>query len=206
MILSKAKHMIASKIRRLGTQYSSGSSKTFHGALSKSNVSQDMARADYVIMAAYNASIDDGKIISKGNKYYIPLQRDEPNFVENIMYKKYFLKVANASGDLYHFDTVLQASKHIWDIAPASEDWVKKKTGVFVNFEKLSLRVDNEAIGQIESGDFILLMPWSVNASFTPTAECRFTDRQGRSWKIEDVDDKTYFNQAYQLRVSQDDR
>lgn len=204
MILSKAKHMIATKVRRIGTEYNSGSSKTFYGALSKAN--QDMPRADFVMLAAYNASIDDGKVIYKGANKYIPLQKEEPNFAENNLYKKVFLKVANASGDLYHFDSISPASMSKWDVAPASQDWVKKKTSIHVHFEKVTLRAENRAIGQIESADFVVLMPWSVNASFTPIAECRFTDRQGRSWKIEDVDDKTYFNQSYQLRVTQDDR
>jgi len=206
MILSRAKHMIASKIKKIGSLHNSGSLKTFYGVLSKANVAQDMPRVDHVIFTAFNASVDDGNVISKGKKYYIPLQVDEPNFMENDVYKKIFLSKANASGDLYHFDQVLASVHSKWDIAPASEDWAIKKTGVFVNFQKVSLRVEQEVIGQIEAGDFMVLMPWSVNASYTPIAECRFTDRQGRKWKIEDVDDKTYYNQAYLIRVSQDDR
>ena len=206
MILSRSKHMVSSKVKKMGSLYYSGASNTFYAYLSKSNVSQDLPKADFVCYAAFNASIDAGKIISRNHKYYVPIQLDEPDFKENIIYKKVFLSVANASGDLYHYDQIAASLTDQWDVAPASQDWKIKKTSVHVNFEKVSLRADNQNIGQIERGDFMVLMPWSVNASFTPVAECRFTDRQGRAWKIEDVDDKSYVNQAYLLRVSQDDR
>ncbi len=195
MILSRSQRVIASKLKRIGSQYTSGSS-TFYGLLMKSNISQDLTRADHVVFAAYNASIENGKMVSKDSDYYVPIQLEIPNLSEDDIYKKLFLLEANASGDLSHYDLPSTASYGQWDIATGSTGWLTKKTSVYANFEKISLRVDTEAIGQIEAGDFILTMPWGVNASFTPVAECRFTDRQGRKWKIEDVDDKTYFNQA----------
>jgi len=206
MIPSKAKRIISSKIKKIGSQYTSGSS-TFYGRFMKSNISQDLPRSDHVVYAAWNASIEDGQIVSKDSDYYVPLQINIPNLVEGDVYKKLFMLNANASGDLAHYDYPLVASFDEWDVATGSTGFITKKTSVKVNFERISLRAENtDEIGQVEAGDFMVTMPWSVNASFTPVAECRFTDRQGRKWRIEDVDDKTYFNQAYQMRVSADDR
>ncbi len=205
MILSKSKNMISSRIKRAGSEYTSGL-KRFKGLLMKSNVSQDIPRAQFTLMLGFDAEYDDGKIITDGSENYVPLQVEKPSVTGAAAYQKLYLMRANASGDLAHHDYPATASFGQWDIATGSTGWLTKKTSVRVNFEKISLRVDTEAIGQIEAGDFILTMPWGVNASFTPVAECRFTDRQGRKWKIEDVDDKTYFLQAYQMRVSADDR
>ena len=197
--------MISSKIKRNGSEYNSGSG-SFYGILMKSNVSQDLPRSDHVIFAAYNASIEDGEIISRGNDYYIPLQTDIPDLTENNIYKKTFLRKTNASGDIKSYDYPAIASFDAWDVATGSTGWITKKTSVYANFERISLRADIEDIGQIESADFFVIVPWGVNASHTPVAEDRFVDRQNRNWKIEDVDDKTFFNQAYVLRVSAGDR
>jgi len=205
MNLSKVKHIISSKIKLKGSIYYSGSSKTFYGIISKAT--QEFPRSDFLILTSFNASIDDGKLISKGSNYFVPLQIDIPNIMENTVYKKVFMNQANASGDLYHYDEINASEMDEWDVAPASMDWVKKKTGVYVNFQNLSLSAEyNQQVGRIGMGDFLIFMPWSVNASYTPISECRFIDRNGRRWKIEDVDDKTYFNQCYMMRVSQDDR
>jgi len=205
MLLSRARHVIGAKLRRIGSKYDSGN-YTFSGILMKSNVGQDLPRSDHTILAPHDAETDDGKIISRENDYYVPLQVDSPSLVGNNAYKKFFLLKANASGDLYYYNQPSVASVDVWDVSTASMEWQIKKTSVFVNFEKISMRVQMAEIGQVESGDFLVTMPWSVNASFTPIAECRFTDRLGRKWKVEDVDDKTYLNQSYLLRVSQDDR
>lgn len=205
MLLSKSKHMISTRIKKIGSEYNSGSS-TFYGLLMKANVSQDLPRSDHVIYAAFNASVEDGELISRGNDYYIPLQTDIPNLVEGNVYKKVFLRKVNASGDLKNYDYPAIASFDAWDVATGSTGWIAKKTSVYANFERISLRADVEDTGQVESADFLIMIPWSVNASHAPAVENRFTDRQDRNWKIEDVDDKTFFNQAYVLRVSADDR
>jgi len=206
MILSKAKRMISSKINRVGSEYTSGL-KTFKGVLTKANVSQDMPRSQFTLMVGYDAEFDDGKVIIDGSEYYLPVQVERPSVVGAAAYQKLYLLRANASGDLSNYDYPSTASFNEWDVATGSTGWIVKKTSVRVFFEKVSLRVENtDAIGQVEAADFMVTMPWSVNASFTPVAECRFTDRHGRKWRIEDVDDKTHFNQAYQMRVSADDR
>jgi hypothetical protein len=63
-----------------------------------------------------------------------------------------------------------------------------------------------DSVGQIDSAEYLMTIPWNVNASFTPIAECRFTDRNSDNWKILDVDNKTYINQSYVVRVVTDDR
>jgi len=212
MILSKAKYIVASKLEKIGTEYTSGSD-TFKGIISKANVSYDKPSHEYTILAAYDANINDGTIISGEGNYFVPIKIDKPNTSGGTeQYIRGYLQQVNASGDIKSFIDPVNASKDVWDKPTGTEGtdwgWVKQKTGVHVCFERKEMRPDNEpnSVGQIESAEYLVTMAWNVNASFTPIAECRFTDRNGDNWKVLDIDNKTYINQAYVVRVVTDDR
>lgn len=215
MILSRAKHIITSQINRIGSAYTSGdnnNNKTFKAIIAKANVSYDKPSHEYTLLAAYNASIDNGKIISGQDEHYIPTKIDKPNISGGAtQYIRGYLQQANASGDLKSFIDPVNASKDAWDKPTGTEGidwgWVTKKTGIYACFDRQEMRPRNsDTIGQIEESEYLVSIPWNVNASYTPIAECRFTDRNGNDWKILDIDDKTYINQAYIMRIVTDDR
>jgi len=212
MLLSKAKYIVASKIEKVGTEYTSGSD-TFKGVISKANVSCDKPSHEYTILAAYNASINDGTIISGEGNYFVPTKLDKPNTSGGAeQYIRGYLQQANASGDIKLFIDPSNASKDVWGKPTGTKGtdwgWVKQKTGVHVCFERKEMRPESkpDSIGQIESAEYLVTIPWNVNASVTPIAECRFTDRNSSDWKVLDVDNKTYINQAYVVRVVTDSR
>jgi len=212
MILSKAKRIIASQVRRIGSEYASGDN-TFKAIVSKSNVSYDKPSQEYTLLAAYNASITNGKIISGQGEKYIPVKLDKPNVSGgNTQYIRGYLQQANASGDIKSFIDPANASKDVWDKPTGTEGtdwgWVIKKTGIHACFELKGMSPESkpDSVGQIETAGYIVTVPWDINASFTPIAECRFTDRDGNDWKVLDVDNKIYINQAYVMRIVTDDR
>lgn len=212
MILSRAKHIIASQVGRIGSSYTSGSN-TFKAVISKSQVSYDKPSHEYTLLATHDADISDGKIIIGQNEYFIPTKIEKPNMSGGeSQYTRGYLQQANASGDIKSFIDPANASKDVWGKPTGTEGtdwgWVIQKTGIYVCFERMEMRPRNtDAIGQIEEAEYLVAISWAdVNASFTPIAECRFTDRHDNDWKIVDVDNKTCINQAYIMRVVTDDR
>lgn len=216
MILSKAKHIIASQLSRVGSEYISddGDDNTFDAVIAKANVSYDRPGHEYTLLTAYNSNIADGAIISgQGDEHFIPLKIDKPNTSGGSgQYIRGYLQQANASGDISLYINPANASKDVWG-QPSGTDgtdwgWVIQKTGVYACFNRMEMRPESKpnTIGQIESAEYLVNVPWNVNASFTPIAECRFTDRNSKDWKVLDVDDKRHINQAYELRVVTDDR
>jgi len=209
-MLSKAKNIIAGKVTRFGSTYTSDSTE-FKAIIAKSQVSYDKPSPEFTLLAGYNADITDGYLIEGQDEHYIPTKIDRPNIMGgNAQYIRGYMKQANASIDIKSYIDPSNASKDVWD-APSGVDgtdwgWIIQKTSVYVNFEKMELRPENRAIGQIESAEFMVTIPWNVNASFTPIAECRLTDRSGQNWKVLDVDNKSYINQAYLVRVGTDAR
>ena len=120
------------------------------------------------------------------------------------------MKQANASIDIKTYVDPSNASKDEWD-QPTGTDgtdwgWIIQKTTVYANFERMEMRPEHRTIGQIENAEYLVTVPWSINASFTPIPECRITDRNGKNWKVLDVDNNTYITQSYILRVSDDAR
>ena len=212
MILSRAKHTVASVLERLGSEYTSNGN-TFKAVIAKSQVSYDKPSHQYTLLAAHNANITNGKIITGQDECFIPTKIDKPNTSGGeSQYIRGYLQQANASGDISLYINPANASKDVWGQPSGVEGtgwgWVIKKTGVYACFNRMEMRPENKAdvIGQIESAEYLVNVPWNINASFTPIAECRFTDRNGTNWKILDIDNKKHINQAYELRVVTDDR
>uniref|UniRef100_A0A6M3JWR0 Uncharacterized protein n=1 Tax=viral metagenome TaxID=1070528 RepID=A0A6M3JWR0_9ZZZZ len=209
-MLSKARNIIAGKVTRFGSTYTSNETE-FKAIIAKSQVSYDKPTQEFTLLAGYNADITDGYLISGQDDNFIPTKIDRPNMMGgNDQYTRGYLRQANASIDIKSYINPSNASKDVWD-APSEVEgtdwgWVIQKTSVFVNFEKMELRPENRPVGQIESAEFMVTIPWSVNASFTPIAECRLSDRNGRNWRVLDIDDKSYINQAYLVRVGSDAR
>jgi len=212
MILSKLKNVIASNLVRVGTEYTSAGN-TFKAVISKANVSYDKPGHEYTFLANYNASVTDGAIISGEGDYFVPTNIDKPNTSGGTeQYIRGYLQKANASGDISSYVDAANASKDVWGEPIGAEGtdygWIIQKTGIHACFNRLEMRPENESdsIGQIESAEYIVNVPWNINASFTPIPECRFTDRNDKKWKILDIDNKRHINQAYELRVITDDR
>ena len=210
MNLSKVKNIIAGKMNRAGSDYTSND-ETFKAVISKANVSYDQPTQEFTLLATYNASVNDRYLIEGQGDHFVPTKIDKPvTSGGNEQYIRGYLKQANASIDIKSYIDPSNASKDVWGDPTGTEGtdwgWVIQKTGVWVNFEKRELRPDNERIGQIEDAEYMVSIPWSVNASFTPIAECRLTDRNSKDWKVLDVDDKSYINQAYLVRISTDAR
>ncbi len=210
MILSRAKHMIAGKLSRHGNVLISGSD-TFRGIIAKAEVSYDRPTDEYTLLAAYNATINSGEIITASVNRYIPTKIEKPSADNMEVYQRGFAKIVNASGDLKVYVDPMNASTDGWDepvgIDGTDYGWITKKTGVWANFLKITLNAEeNIEIGQIESAVFLVTIPRNVNASITPVAEHRFETRTGRKWKVEDVDDLVYLDQSYLLRVVPDER
>ena len=209
-MFSKAKNIIAGKVTRFGSAYTSNGTE-FKAIVAKSQVSYDKPTQEFTLLAGYNADITDGYLISGQDDNFIPTKIDRPNMMGgNDQYTRGYLRQANASIDIKSYVDPSNASKDVWG-QPTGTDgidwgWVIQKTSVYVSFEKMELRPENRPIGQIESAEFMVTIPWSVNASFTPIAECRLSDRNGRNWRVLDIDDKSHINQAYLVRVGSDAR
>jgi hypothetical protein len=212
MILSRAKHIIASQVERIGSSYTSGSN-TFKAVIAKSQVSYDKPSHEYTLLAAHDADISDGKIITGQDEHFIPTKMEKPNTSGGeAQYTRGYLQQANASGDIKSFIDPANASKDVWGKPTGVEGtnwgWVIQKKGIYACFERKGMNPKNtDAIGQIEEAEYLVVVSWAdVNASFIPIAECRFTDRHDNDWKVLDIDNKTYINQAYIMRVVTDDR
>jgi len=214
MGFSKAKNKIKSKIRKIGTKFKTGEyNDTFYGVLLKANINADLPRSEYVIFTSYDSDINDGELIenSDNENKYIPLRIDAQDLISQDIYRKAYLRQINASGDIKHYLDPSTASKDTWDVPTGTENtdygWVTKKTSVYVNFEKISLREQiNSQVGDIETPEFFMFMPFSVNASHTPIAGDRFVTTSGDEWKMQSVDPYSYELQAYMARVIKDDR
>lgn len=215
MILSRAKHIIASQLERIGSEHTSSDGDTFKAVIAKANVSYDRPSHEYTLLAAHNAVIADGKLItSEQGEYFIPTRLEKPNTSGGVdQYIRGYLQKANASGDISLYINPANASKDVWGepsgVEGADWGWVIQKTGIDACFERMEMRPRNlsDTIGQVEEAEYLVTVPWAdVNASFTPIAECRFAGRNGQDWKVLDVDNKTYINQAYIMRVVTDSR
>lgn len=210
MNLAKAKNIITGRLKKNGSDYVSNGN-TFKAVIAKAQVSFDKPTHDFTLLANHNASIVDGYLITGQSNYFIPTKIDKPVISGgNAQYTRGYLKQANASLDILSYVDPSNASKDVWDEPSEVDgtDWgfIIKKTSVYASFERMEMRPDNERIGQIEDAEYLVTVPLSVNASFTPIAECRLTDRNGNNWKVLDVDNKTFNNQAYAMRVSTDAR
>jgi len=211
MNLSKLKNIIAGKINgKIGSDYTSNG-ETFRAVISKSQVSYDKPSLEYTLLAAHDADITSGYLIEGQGDHFVPAKIDKiVVYGGNEQYTRGYLKQANASIDISTYIDPVNASKDVWG-DPTGVDgtgwgWVIQKTSVWVNFERMEMRPQNENIGQIENAEYLVSIPWSVNASFTPVAECRLTDRNSKYWKVLDVDDRSFINQSYLVRVSTDAR
>lgn len=208
-MLSKARNIIASKVTRYGTTYTSNS-VAFKAIIAKAQVSTDRPTTEFTLLAGHGAEITDGYSIDGNGEHFIPTKLDRPNLMGNAQYIRGYMRQANASVDIKSYVDPANASKDAWDQPSGTEGtdwgWVIKKTAVFVNFERMELRPEFRAIGQVENAEYLVTIPWSVNASFTPIPECQLSDRNGRNWKVLDVDDKSFVNQAYVVRVGTDAR
>lgn len=210
MTPSKLKNIIASKLNRHGSEYTCNGN-TVKAIILKGQVSYDRPLPEYTLLAGYNASIDDGYLIEGQGEHFIPTKYERPNIQGgNDQYIRGYLRQANASIDISSYIDPVNASKDQWDQPSGTEGtnwgWVIQKHSVYANFERMEMRPDQERIGQVENAEYLVFIPWSVNASFTPTPEIRLTDRNSKNWKVLDVDDKTYLNQAYIMRISTDAR
>jgi len=207
MHLSKVQSVIRRKISKQGSTYYSGDDSV-KGVLLKGEYRRFLT--NHFLVTHYNATLNSGEIISRGNDAYVPLKTDKTNVRDADMYQRTFLLPVNASGDLKSYVDQSIASRDVWDLPIGTEGtdfgWVVQKTGVKVHFDNISMRGDESEIGVLQKTIYHVYMPWSVNASYTPLPESRFTDRNGKDWKIEDVDDRTYINEAYLLQVSLDER
>lgn len=209
-MFSKAKNIIASKVTRYGSSYTSNG-ESFKAIVAKSQVSYDKPSMEFTLLAGYNVEISDGYLIEGQGEHFVPTKLDRPNMIGgNAQYIRGYLKQANASIDIRTYIDPGNASKDEWGeptgVDGTDHGWVIQKTGVFVNFERMEMRPENRDIGQIENAEYLVTMPWSVNASFVPIPECRLSDRTGKNWRVLDIDDKTYINQAYIVRIGTDAR
>ena len=208
-MLSKARNIIASKVTRYGSTYTSNSVE-FKAIIAKAQVSTDRPTTEFTLLAGYGADISDGYSINGQGEYFIPTKLDRPNLMGNSQYIRGYMRQANASVDIKSYVDPSNASKDVWG-EPTETDgtdwgWVIKKTSVFVNFERMEMRPEFRPVGQIENAEYLVTIPWSVNASFTPVPECRMADIYGRNWRILDVDDKSCAGQAYVARIGTDAR
>jgi len=209
-MLSKTGNIIASKLRRYGSTYTSNGAD-FKAIISKANVSYDRPTREFTLLSGYNADISDGCPIAGQDDHYIPTKLDRPNRVGgNVQYIRGYLRQANASIDVKTYVDPENASKDVWGSPTGSVGinwgWVTKKTAVWVSFERMEMKPDFRNIGQIENAEYLVILPWNMNASFTPIPECRFSDRYGKNWRVLDIDDKTYNGQAYVARIGTDAR
>ena len=210
MNLSKLKNVVAGKLNKVGSNYTSNNN-TFKAVIAKAQVSYDKSTHEFTLLAAHNANITDGYLITGQDNRFVPTKIDKPTTSGgNAQYTRGYLKQVNASIDISSYIDPANASKDVWGDPTGTDGtdwgWVIQKTGVFVNFERMEMRPDNERIGQIEDAEYLVTVPLSVNASITPIPELRVTDRNSNNWKVLDVDNKTFDSQSYIMRVSTDDR
>lgn len=212
MGFSKSRYKVKSKIARYGSDFESDDD-TFKGILFKANANADLPRSEYVVFTSYNATINDGHIIknASNDNRYVPLKIDKQDAMGNDIYRKAYLRQSNASGVIKHYLDPSNASKDAWDAPTGTEGtnwgWIAKKHSVYVNFEKASLREQIDAkIGDIETPEYFIFIPASVNASHTPIAGDRFVTTGGDEWKLESVDSYSYELQAYMARMIKDER
>ncbi len=211
MNLSKVKNIVAGRLsRNVGSNYTSNGN-TFKAVVSKAQVSYDKPTQEFTLLAAHNANITDGYLIAGQGDRFVPTKIDRPNTSGGTdQYTRGYLKQINASIDISTYVDPVNASKDAYGDPTGVEGtdwgWVVQKTGEWANFERKEMRPDTERIGQIEDAEYLVAIPWSVNASVTPIPELRITDRTSNNWKVLDVDDKSFINQAYLLRVSTDAR
>ena len=209
-MFSKAKNIIAGRVTRFGSIYTSNSAE-FKAIVAKAQVSTDKPVTEFTLLAGHNAEITNGYPIDGQGEHYIPTKLDRPNMLGgNTQYIRGYMRQANASIDIKAYIDPANASKDAWD-QPTGTDgtdwgWVIQKTSVYVNFERMEMRPEFRPIGQVENAEYLVTIPWSVNASFTPIAECRLADRYGRNWRVLDVDDKSCAGQAYVARIGTDAR
>ena len=210
MNLSKLKNVVAGKLNKVGSDYTSNNN-TFKAVIAKAQVSTDKSTHDFTLLGAYDVNITDGYLITGQGDRFVPTKIDKPTTSGgNAQYTRGYLKQTNASIDISSYVDPANASKDAYGDPTGTDGtdwgWVIKKTGVFANFARMEMRPDNERIGQVEDAEYLVTVPLSVNASITPVAENRVTDRNGNNWKVLDVDNKTFNSQAYIMRVSTDDR
>lgn len=209
-MLSKARNIISSKLTRWGSTYTSNGTD-FKAVIAKANVSYDRPTPEFTLLAGHNADITDGCPIDGQDDHYVPTKLERPNMMGgNAQYIRGYLRQANASIDIKTYIDPANASRDAWDTPTGTDGtdwgWVKKKTSVWVSFERQEMRPDFRNIGQIENAEYLVVIPWNVNASITPAPEDRLSDRHSRNWRILDIDDKTYQNQAYIARIGTDAR
>ena len=211
MNLSKTKNIIAGRLKRnIGSKYTSNTN-TFSAVIAKAQVSYDKPNPEFTLLAPHDADIPNGYLIEGHGDRFVPTKIDKPITSDgNAQYTRGYLKQANASIDISTYTDPANASKDSWGDPTGTDGtdwgWIIGKTGIWSNFERMEMRPDNERIGQVEAAEYIVVVPWSVNASVTPVAECRLTDRNSKNWKVLDVDDKTNHLQSYIMRVGNDDR
>ena len=208
MILSDAKNVLKDRISRYGSTLTSGAD--FKAILTRGNVSYDRPTSEFVAMAPYDATIDDGQVITgpNGNRF-VPTMIDNGN-IGTDMYRRVYMRRANASGDFKQYVDPVNASKDAWDQPTGSLDidygWVTRKSSAWACFESRSLSQSGLTdAGAVSEAVFHVFVPWSVNASYTPAMGGRFVDRNGAAWRIEGVDSMTHQGQAYVVRMSPDE-
>ena len=152
MILSKAKNIIASKVTRYGSSYTSNG-EAFKAIIAKSQVSYDKPSAEFTLLAAYGANVSNGYPIDGQGDHFIPTKIDKPNMMGGAQYLRGYLQQANASLDIKAYVDPVNASKDVWG-DPVGVDgtdwrWVIKKTSVYASFERIEMRrgrCDPEAV------------------------------------------------------------
>jgi len=209
MILSKMRGFMVSSIKRHGTSYTS-SGDTFNAILMKADVNQDMPRLDYTILAGYNATLHNGRMIAGDGRHHIPLRIDEPSVVDTSTYRRVYMKLANASGAFKRYVEQSNASTDKWDQPSGVEGtdygWVDQATNVWISMEPRTMGDKKTDIGQQEHTPVDGYIPMSVLGDYIPAAGDRFVDQDDREWRVEDVDGFSYDQQAYKVKLSSDER
>ena len=210
-VLTKAKHILCRAVRQHASRVYSGNDAV-DAIILKSNANQDVPNLQYTLMAGYNATVTDGAVVrTASNDRFVMTQIDRPDIENGAVYTRGYLRQVNASGAFCEFVEQASASKDVWGGGSGVEGtdygWVARANGVHVSFDNTGgLRGKFESIGQVERGAYTVFAPWSVNASFTPVADCRFVLTDGTKMRVEDVDPYTHRLQAYRCRMSLDER
>lgn len=212
MIPSKIKNILKSRISQYGTAYKFENNDVFKGILTKADVSRDTPRHEHIILTSHNATINKGEIISTidDSEKFIQVREESQDFVNSVAYNQIFLMKVNASGDIKTFVDPSNASKDQWGVPTGVEGtdygWVIKKHNVYFCFDRKRFDSKGTDVGAMETSEYNVYIPWSVNASHTPMPEERIVDRNNKIWKIEDVDNISNINHAYVVKVSPDER
>ena len=77
MNLSKLKNIVAGRLNKIGSDYTSNED-TFKAVIAKANVSYDQPTQEFTLLAGYNASINAGYLIEGQGDYFIPTKIDKP--------------------------------------------------------------------------------------------------------------------------------